>query len=504
MNEINCKSCGAFNHPDAKFCVICNKSLSALSETVKQTENPKSWLNSALNEPTSHGGIMEKRKNVLKRIEEQNKKITEKIDTTMSNIEREFFGDEREPDRSDECLMQELAISLRDIITSGNVEGKFDITGEEMLQRIDKLFNNIFQIQRYFLESNLWYKTMYCETLEEFFEPFAEMLNVSAAQKKKIIQSWVKKSRDQAMQGGFFGVNFPGQGCYINGWLYGTIHNMSAKAALKDPKIRPEIYRTVAHEKLGHGFITSFSLSGKEKSSIHMEKINIANRFNLQLADSPEDFLLNQKWNLILNSSKFVEEGWATWVENFMDHCISTGKPEDYIPRHYSFETLANVLTQLVESETNPVVAQAGNDCIEGLDKILSGRFDSIENVQETMIKLEQAESVIENSIISSMGQSFRYVFGYLLMVKAAYNLGWMALPYAVTVACNVTFNLDKLSVSDLEKTVRENPKLNVNTRFVLISMIKVTKKNDIQTMLQKIEEQLSFVIPTNLKPKTG
>ncbi|HNT06082.1 MAG TPA: hypothetical protein PKJ21_07900, partial [Anaerolineae bacterium] len=227
-----------------------------------------------------------------------------------------------------------------------------NLVGEPSLQAIDASFQQAFGLDRYFSANLSAYPTLYCETLEEFVGSWMALLDISeSARQAGIVREAARLAADAERGIGLWGVNFPGRGCYLNGWMFAYGRASSAAAALRDPAIFPHIVGTVAHEKLGHGFVALYTESGREQQQLEMWRFDAAQRFGQRVTDTPEAALLEQKHAVLAMGSRYLEEGWATWIEHhIMSHLASTASAEPTknprVPR-YSLEQLWNMLTKL-------------------------------------------------------------------------------------------------------------------------------------------------------------
>jgi hypothetical protein len=93
------------------------------------------------------------------------------------------------------------------------------------------------------------------------------LFTTESALQRLLRNQFLKKAVDMAAEnaekGGIYGVNLPGTGCYINGWLFAAPYGISARGALEHPELLNKILLTAVHEKLGHGFLDIFSSLGK-------------------------------------------------------------------------------------------------------------------------------------------------------------------------------------------------------------------------------------------------
>jgi len=382
-----------------------------------------------------------------------------------------------------------------------------DLKRHPELYILDEILDEDFELSKHFGRSSADYPTIYCETLDEYFDPYLKFLNLSETTKKEIIEELKKKAEQEAAMsggGGEFGVNWPGLGCFINGWLFAYNRSKNAAAALRDPGIKPYLFATIAHEKHGHGFITEYTVSGQEKKEIQLYRQDIAAKFNIKLADTPEDVLLQEKWAILFHSSVFLEEGWAVWIENYLLRRLQETMPEEIVwspvkeERGIRMDDVQNLLNRLARSGSRRK-AEAAKVCLDALESIfVTAEFDP-QNIHQAVNVLEKTESMLIDDFSSTFNRIPRYVIGQLLMDRVERGCGAKNVLYAVAIAANVKYNLKSIANADLARVVAGEPRLNMNSRLALLSCLNLRQKNCLGELLDIAREELNLKIPENL-----
>lgn len=366
---------------------------------------------------------------------------------------------------------------------------------DQKLNVIDRIIKDDFGIS---LAGRAWYKTHYCETLEEFIYPFISDIELSETLKKEIIENQKAVTIDDVKRGLVtLGVNFPGKGCYINGWAFSKLYDCrNAKEALYNQDVYPEIVGTVTHEKLGHGFIDAFTKAGEETIKLKSAQYYLAEHFNLKTMDTPDDALLGEKWGIVFDSMKYTQEGYAMWVQNYVLSRLGEIDSEKDYSSHlsdYDYQNVMDVLDSIASK--NP----STSDVIDNFKYIYETEVIDEKRIHNAVVGLQEDEDKIEEDFTSSIGRPPRYVLGYLLMKKIEERLGTKCVPYSIIIAGNLQYNLDKISNTDLARMVHTEPKLNIDTRLALISCLPGEEKNNIKHLSNMAKEYLNMVIPKEL-----
>ena len=389
------------------------------------------------------------------------------------------------------------------------IQAQVALGNAEVLQRLDAIMWQSFDLARIFHGAPLGqYPVIYCETLEEFFTPILADADVSDSTREEVLAAYVADAKAHAEEsgGGIFGVNLPGRGCYVNGWLFGFAHGTSPRAALQDPEVFPSIMETVCHEKLGHGFIAALTAVGQEKTQLGLWRFDWARKFNLRTVDSPRSSLLAQKHNLVFAASKFTEEGWATWIEQIMgwltaQHGLVDSDQEPARPEaKYTLEEVARLLDVLqsrVPHEQRPAVARFA----QATQLLLVNTDPEAMHALSPAIQVWQQEAQLFDEIFAeTFGQSTLYVLGYLLFRRLEAHLGWQNLPCAVAIAGNVTYDLESISLVDLATLLSSDPRLNVDARLALLGTLQLQVGQGPAELARLAREELNLAVPEGIR----
>ena len=306
--------------------------------------------------------------------------------------------------------------------------------------------------------------------------------------------------------GGVVGVNLPGDGCYVNGWLFAYERAGNARAALRDPAIYPRIVATVAHEKLGHGFLAEYSAMGQEKTRLGLWRYDHARRFGTAGPDTPRSRLLAAKHSILYHSSTFAEEGWSNWIEQYIAGQFASATNDQSGAGHRSpstYPTLEHVrvaLTEIaLEDEELTESAETVLISIDTLFPSASGVLH-ISDVHTATIALQTHADALADAVSAKLGQPLPYVLGHLLADQIADTCGDLCVPYAILIAANVTYDLEQISVVDLAHLTTDEARLNINSRLAHMTFLRPTRKNDVAEMATLAREHLNFSTPANLK----
>lgn len=370
-----------------------------------------------------------------------------------------------------------------------------NITHADPLRDLDKAFLKTFNLPAYYPAGKLAYPTVFCETLEEFFTPFLAGMNYSDAALTRELGRMMAEALGGANKGGgIFGVNFPGQGCYLNGWLFGFLENMPPREVMRSPEAVKSVLGTAAHEKLGHGFLSAYSKLGQLKTELGLSVVQIASRFGLAPADDAADRLRYDQKNLLFTVSQFLEEGWATWIENHMLEKVIQGEHQ----RRHSFEKIVEAVQGLPREIQN--IDRVEQSFLAALGVLFSEEEVPLEVILRAVVYLEKAGLELDGYFSAAINQPLRYALGELLCVQAAANLGEECLPYAALIAANVTFDPARISLADLQNLLFDDPRLNPDARLAAISRLKLEQPGSLQELAGRVNSQLSFSIPPEIR----
>ena len=377
------------------------------------------------------------------------------------------------------------------------VNALLDISSSSQLRQLDEAFVASFNLASYYPPDLLYYPTVYCETLEEFFTPMLEQMDASPEMRTEELARRVSEAQEFARVrgGGILGYNLPGRGAYLNGWLFAFQGGISPRQAFSHPDIKPHILETTAHEKLGHGFLAVYSALGQAKTRLGLSQMDIARQFGLRTSDDPASSLRAEQAGLLFLASQLVEEGWATWVEA----CMARSFPGGGAGRRYDLGVVRDLIKSLPRNFPERAETQ------KALNGVICNLFDAqasdIGSLHQAVMVLEMIGSgALDDYIFSALGQPLRYVFGDLLACQAEVNLGPACVPYAALIACSVNFDPASTSLSDLRDRLARDPRVHPDARFAALSRLKLEQKNDVRALAGRATGELSFSVPKELK----
>jgi hypothetical protein len=132
------------------------------------------------------------------------------------------------------------------------------INRQQSLAELDQRFIDWCQLSKVYPVEELRYPIYYCTTAEEFYSQPLKLLQLSQAQFAHALERMIAQAQKEAQQSeglqGIFGIDLPGLGCYLNGWLFGFKHQRTPQDCWQDEQCRREILSTAVHEKWGMGF----------------------------------------------------------------------------------------------------------------------------------------------------------------------------------------------------------------------------------------------------------
>ena len=401
------------------------------------------------------------------------------IETSISRLNGDIFRM-----RQDEFKVQDHQQAL------------MNMTDTPSLKEIDRIFLEKFNLDNYYPTDKLTYPTIFCETLEEFFKPFIASMNLSEQARQNEMVCLINEARQIAEEkgGGIYGVNFPGQGCYLNGWLFAQKAGIQPSKVSSYPQIIQDVLITAAHEKLGHGFISVYSTLGELKTHLGLSIVEVASRFGLLPADDAGIQLQKRQHALLFTVSQFLEEGWATWIQNYIKEMLFESTT---LPQH-NMNALLNTIQELPEKTDED--KQIKESLTQALVLVFGEAPVSLDELQGAIKYLAFMGEQLDDFLSKRLHQPLRYVMGELLCMQCELNLGELCVPYAVLIAANITFNPAKVSFSDLSSLLFNDPRLNPDTRLAAISRIKLAQKGKIDELTQRVNDELSLSIPPQIR----
>ena len=432
-----------------------------------------------------------------RKLEEQAQARAERLEEDLQTLRARGAAETPRPDpQATEHLRAASLGQASTAARSPRVQGLLHLSGAGWLNELDSLFADTFHLARYAEPAKLAYPTVYCESLEEFFTPMVRQIDLSEQARQQMLAEMIAAAREQAerREGGTLGYNLPGVGCYINGWLLSYGSGVSPRAALEHPELRPRIVATAVHEKLGHGFLEVYSTLGQVKSRLGATIYEIAARFGLRPAESAVDKLREEQTNLVFKASQLVEEGWATWVENFLP-ALWQGVPRRFSHR---LEDVVKAVKGLPPQVPN--AKRVREALLTSLQWLFGEDMPASHQALQAVIVVANVSPEVDEYFGSVLGQPLRYAVGELLYQQAEARVGAYAMPYLALIAANVDPQPEQIGLSDLRDLLSSRPDLNPDARLALLSRLKLENPNDVAELARRAEAELSLTVPPVLK----
>lgn len=368
-----------------------------------------------------------------------------------------------------------------------------DMTRERSLAGLDRLMEEDFSLALYFDASMSAYPTTYCETVREYAEPIIADIPMSDERRAQALDELTAAAEAGAqvpfMQS--LGVHIPGVGCFINGWLIAGHLGITPREVLESDEGYARIVTTASHEKWGHGFITELTTLGREKSSVQLGKIHLADQFEIRTVDTPDHARLSEQWRIIFYASNYVEEGYATWIERYLAERIAELQPAAAERLRYAPAfAVDDLITRLSGVSNGAAAARA-------IARLFSLESPGMSEIHEAMSGMTDAAAQMgENEFAQVVGLPAPYAVGFCIVNQIAARQGRKVVPYAVATACNVQYGLGSISNQDLENYVGSHPELNVNTRLAAMMYVSPGEPNDILGFLKRVKDEAGLAAP--------
>lgn len=370
------------------------------------------------------------------------------------------------------------------------------LNGQTLLRSLDQDFTRAFDLEHYYSAYRLDYPTVYCHTLEEFFTSFVSSLDISTQARQAELARLAAQARQVAQEhgGGVYGVNIPGEGCYLNGWLFGCGAGLSAQDALESPPVRAHILATAVHEKLGHGFLSAYSALGQVKTSLGLARAELARQFGLRPSDDPLSSLRRDQDQLVFTVSQLLEEGWATWIETYLGSALLNLGAH---PRH-SFEDIVEAVRRLPDSLPDHETIR--NNLLWALSVLFGPEAQSLQDLHQAVMVVGMLGMQLDDHFSRFLHQPLRYAVGEWLLMLAEAQHGAACVPYTVLIAANVHFDFERISLSDLAQLLGRDPRLHPDARLAALCRTGLQNPGDVAELAHHASERLSFSVPQELR----
>lgn len=322
-----------------------------------------------------------------------------------------------------------------------------------------------------------------CLTVQEFVEARLARWHLSEALKAAAVEQITTAESDwEKLKMGWLGVYLPGQGSFINGALLARTAGVEADKLASHAPAHPALVRVALHEALGHAFSYAFTTLGQEKEGLGLADYDFAQEFMARSVDSAAPVLNRHKNGILMDASRYLEEGWAMWVSETLTAVLFN------TPRRPTY-----TLTQVWQGVDALAIAPRDKAALRRIltDIFLEPPADPV----DLIFALRALQSVSLNPQFAHR-QPLAYVVGSLLADRLQANVGWRLLPHAVRVAGNVSLHPQTQTWRELHD-VLYTPRLNPDWRWLALSGLTFDQPPTLAELLAAAHDQLNLAIPT-------
>lgn len=322
-----------------------------------------------------------------------------------------------------------------------------------------------------------------CLTVQEFVEARLARYHLSDALKAAAVQKITTAESDwEKLKMGWVGVYLPGQGCYLNGALLARLHQVDDPAALAShAPAHPALTRAALHEMLGHGASYAFTTLGQEKQALGLADYDFAQEFMARAVDSAAPALARLKNGLLMDASRYLEEGWAMWVSETLTAVLFN------VPRRPAY-----TLTQVWHGVDTLALVPRDK---AALRRLLTEIFLEPPADPADLIYAARALQSVSLHDQFRLGRHLAYVLGSVLADRMQANLGWRLMPHAMRLAGNVSLHPQTQSWREIHDLLY-TPRLNPDWRWLALSALTFDHPPTLADLHTAARDQLNLAIP--------
>ena len=206
--------------------------------------------------------------------------------------------------------------------------------------------------------------------------------------------------------------------------------------------------------------------------------------------------------DLIFDVSQLLEEGWATWVETFVNRTrLAESESKTIYPRH-SLAAIVEAVQNLEQEDLPPGYSeQQVKERLFSSLAVLLGPIDANPYDLQLAVQVIERWSGLPVKIAgAAYSQPLRYAIGELLFAQAELNQGAFCLPYLALIAGNVNFKPESTSLADVTIVLQKDPRLHPDARLAALCRLRLHERGSLTELVQRAESELSFSVPPELK----
>lgn len=387
----------------------------------------------------------------------------------------------------DARIAEKLTAQHQELQTAATARGvsltnRYTLDLRREARALTRFFLRAFDLRTLPAAANFEPPVRLCLTVQEFVEARLARWHLSEALKAAAVEQISTAESDwEKLKVGWLGVYLPGQGCYLNGALMARMHAVDADKLANHAPAHALLAQVALHEALGHGFTQAFTTLGQEKETLGIADYDFAQEFMARNVDSAEPTLNQRKFYVLLDASRYMEEGWSMWVADTLSAVLFN------TPRRPRY-----TLTQVWQGVGTLAIAPRDK---AALRRILADFFLEPPADPTDLIYAVRALQSVSLHNQFRLGQHLAYVIGSLLADRLQANLGWRLLPHAVRLAGNLALHPQNQTWRDLHDLLY-TPRLNPDWRWLALSTLTFDQPPTLTDLQTAARDQLNLAIP--------
>lgn len=356
------------------------------------------------------------------------------------------------------------------------------------LRQIDNLVERLFDLRRVFPHIRPQTDVFVCETTTEFLRPL-HAIGLSAQEQARLTNTGPVRER--------LAYYLPDEGCYVNGLLLRQRAQAATTVeALAHTETFYEAVTAVTQQMYGWGFLLDYTLAGQERKRLKLWHNDLAHHLGLT---SPANRHQPQD-RVIQFYTSLTQAGWCRWVTEAVLRMAQRKQLGGWQQTAFTFKKFGYLLKRLATDVGEQPISEFFVPVFNVIQESLMTSQTGLKMLHTRLNQLRQWAIDNEQQLQRRFNWSCQTWLERTLLNSIEARLGSFCLPYALTIAGHVTYQIEQRSPDALKHDLVTVPQSSIDTRLWMLSALEKQVKYNVTSMANGAWEKFHFESPPELK----
>ena len=358
------------------------------------------------------------------------------------------------------------------------------------LTQIDNLVEQLFDLHRVFPHIRPQTDIFVCQSTAEFLRPLTR-IGLSTAEQIRLSQ------QSDAPILKRIAYYLPDEGCYVNGpLLLQQAQTATVAEALAHTDTFYQVVTAVTQQMYGWGFLLDYTLAGQERKRLNLWPDELAHHLGLTQPASP----YQAQSQVVHYYGSLASAGWCRWITAAVLQMAQRKQLGGWQQTQFTWQKFGKLLKRLATDVGEQPISEFFVPIFNAVQDTFMTSQTGLTMLHKQLNKSRQWAAENEVRLQQRWGWSAQAWLQQTLLNSVEARVGSFCLPYALTVAGHVTYQIDQVTADKLTHDLAQVPQSSLDTRLWMLSALEKQVKYNVTSMANGAWEKFHFESPPELK----